>query len=586
MSENKEFLNTTSILRRLKNSTRDKHASESVEREPRQRKRGDTGRRAGSALEGPERQRSYSGKEPEGIELPKGKWKGATLMGFRPEEVDRSDVNKYYSLIPRNPRPDEDIYSYAHITWDRRENSLVYKVVEPVLSEEDQELVTDIKEELEEQLDVNFEKIGRVRAKKYLSDRIDDTLGMMGESLRGERKKAVKYYLVRDLIGLSKIEPLMRDPDVEDISCDGVSVPVHIDHRNPMYGSMNTDIVFENPDFLSSFVKKLAQKSGKSLSVANPMVDGILPDGSGLQATLGADIARRGPNFTIEKFRKKPFTPAELIEFGTADPRTLAYIWMAIENQKSILIYGGRSTGKTGLLNTIALLINPDKKIISIESSPEIRLPQNHWIPEVARSVGDEGDMAGIDVHKLLRESLRQRPDYIIVGEILGDEASVLFQEMATGCPSLSTINSESFGGVFDRLTTEPIGIHPSLLENLDILISMNKRRWKEGRRRNVEKVLEMKSYDSSTGRSEVNRLLERNRKGELEALNPSILLRRIADENGADEGMLRNDLKDRMKVFEWMAEKGIKGLDETNETVEMYEERREELMAKIESSW
>lgn len=303
----------------------------------------------------------------EGIGLPEtGTKKG---MGDEEEEADVTRVNEYYSLVPRNPRQGEDIFAYAHIVWDEEEGSLIYNIVEPSLSERDEELVGDIKRVLEEKLDVDFGEIGKIEAESYLRNEVDETIDSLERNLNDEEKKAVKYYLERDFLGLGKIEPFMRDPHIEDISCDGVGVPVYVWHRNPHYGSMETNIKFTDGDELDSFTRKLVQKAGKTISMADPLVDAALPDGSRLQATLGTDIARRGSNFTIRKFTENPLTPVDLIEFGTIDPRTLAYLWFLVESQKSILITGGTATGKTTMLNVISLFIRPQMKIVTIEDS-------------------------------------------------------------------------------------------------------------------------------------------------------------------------------------------------------------------------
>lgn len=523
-----------------------------------------------------------------GIDLPrKGLEKGTTVGE---EEGGLSDIDEYYSIVPRNPGENEDIYTYAHITWDNEKDSLVYNVIEPDLSESDKELVEDIKNELEEKLDVDFEKLGKVEASEYLRERVEEVLEGMERSLSGERKKAIKYFLQRDFLGLERVEPLMKDPNIEDISCDGVDIPIYVWHRNPRYGSMETNIRFKDKDVLDSFVRRLAQRSRKSISMADPLVDAALPDGSRLQATLGTDIARRGSNFTIRKFTESPLTPVDLIEFGTVDPRTLAYLWLAIEHQKSALISGGTATGKTTLLNVVSLFIRPQMKIVTIEDTPELRLPHDHWIPEVAREpISEEGgkDVGSVDMYKLLKESLRQRPDYIIVGEVRGKEAFVLFQQMATGHPGLSTVHSENLERLVDRLTTDPIDLPPSLLENLDIMIFLDKTRRGGNFVRRINQVLEMKRYDRDSDKPIVNELFKWDpKKDKIGSENSSAVLKEIAREEGIEEDDIKRDLKDRIKVIEWMVERGIKNLDSINRIIEMYDSNKENLMAKIESSW
>jgi flagellar protein FlaI len=325
----------------------------------------------------------------------------------------------------------ERVFAYAKIYWDEKRNCMVYLVVEPHLTPQDERLIEQIKKDMEERLDIDFFKLGEVKAKELVVQEIGKIL--LSKSIDRRKMEIIQYYVQRDIIGLGKIEPLMKDANIEDISCDGHGIPIYIYHRNSLLGSIITNVMFSDGDELDSFAMKLAQKGGKSISVAEPLVDGSLPDGSRVQATLGTDIARRGSNFTIRKFTDKPLTPVHMMEYGTVDSTVMAYLWLAIEYRKSILISGGTATGKTSFLNALSLFIKPSLKIVSIEDTPELRLPHPHWIPEVARTpIATEGKTGEVSLFDLLRESLRQRPDYIIVGEVRGKEAFVLFQQIAS----------------------------------------------------------------------------------------------------------------------------------------------------------
>ncbi len=365
-------------------------------------------------------------KEAPGIEIsvPKVPAPLSTPLSSDEKEMLRN-VNVTYPLIPEQPKRNEKVYAYARIRWDPKRNEIVYSVIEPDLTEYNRKVVEVVKKELEERLDIDFMKIGEIRAKELLSKEIRDIISDI-EGVDPSSIDTIQYYVKRDIIGLGKIEPFMCDHDIEDISCDGEKIPIYIYHRNPLFGSIMSNIIFEDSDDLNTFAMKLSQKCGKSISVAEPIVEGALPDGSRVHAILGTDIARRGSNFTIRKFTKIPLTPIHMIESGVIDPIQLAYLWMAIENRKSLLISGGTASGKTSLLNALSLFIRPSMKIVSIEDTPELRLPHPHWIPEVARTAISEGNKAGeVSLYDLLKGSLRQRPDYIIVGEVRGQEALV-----------------------------------------------------------------------------------------------------------------------------------------------------------------
>jgi len=383
-------------------------------------------------------------------------------------EEDLTKVNIKYALIPRNSK---NPYAWAHIKWSIADSSLVYYVYEPELTEQEKKLLEKIKQELVEKLDVDFTTLKKGEAKEYLVEKFKEMVKLMAKDLPIEKQNALLYYIERDFIGLGKIEPLMQDPDIEDISCDGVGIPIYIYHRNPLVGSVKTNIMFETADELDTFVNKLAQRCGKSISVANPLLQGALPDGSRVQATLGTDIARRGSNITIRKFTKEPLTPTHIINFGTLDKKLTSYLWILIEYGRSILISGGTASGKTSLLNALSLFINPNLKVVSIEDTPELSLPLPHWVPTVARtSISEVGakKIGEVDLFDLLKESLRQRPDYLIVGEVRGKEAYVLFQQIASipgyetvlyfdnNCLKKTAIENLKFGIQYNIPTLDP----------------------------------------------------------------------------------------------------------------------------------
>lgn len=502
------------------------------------------------------------------------------------EEISLPNIDTYYPLIPRNPEEGQDIFSYARIFWDEEKGSLFYKVVEPEISEEDEKLLKRLKEIIQERLDVDFNKLRKIEAKEYLDEKITEAIKFIEITLSEKKRKSIKYYLMRDFIGYEKIEPLMKDPNIEDISCDGVNVPIYVFHRDPRFGSIETNIKFEEKDELDSFVMRLAQRAGRSISMASPLVDASLPSGSRLQATLSTDIARRGSNFTIRKFTEKPLTPVDFINLGSVDSRILAYFWLCIEHGKSVLVSGGTATGKTSLLNVLSLFIPPEMKIVSIEDTPELRLTHEHWVPEVARapfSSLEEGSEE-VDMYNLLKESLRQRPDYIVVGEVRGREAYVLFQQIATGHPGLSTIHAENLNKLVDRLTTQPINLPPNLIENLDMIVFLAKVKEKEGYIRRISQVLEVEKYDRSKEIPIVNQIFEWDpTKKKFESTAGSFLLRKISKERGLIERDLKKEIIDRAKVIEWMKNRSITDYREVSKIIRMYYNDKESLMDLIE---
>ncbi|MEM4605509.1 MAG: type II/IV secretion system ATPase subunit [Candidatus Pacearchaeota archaeon] len=373
-----------------------------------------------------------------------------------------SFVNISYCLFPP--------FAYAHIFFDPETQKLFYEVVEPIVKDKD--LLEKIEKNIKERIDVQ-EKTRTFSEKNkedYLKDLLDESLKSFKISLNELDYLKFFYYLYRNFFGLNEIEPLMNDPYIEDIQCNGVNQPVYIVHRT--FRNIRTNIVFTDIEKLAAFVEKLAQKCGRYISYATPILDGTLPDGSRVNATYTKDITSRGPTFTIRKFTKIPLTPINLIQSRSVSPEMLAYFWLLVENKLNILVAGGTGSGKTTLLNTIAFFIPEESRVVSIEDTRELNLPRENWLPSVVR----EGLLSGVgdvDMFSLLKASFRQIPDYVIVGEVRGKEAAVLFQGMASGHSSLATIHADSVDSVIRRLQTPPIELSPSLVNELDVVAIM-----------------------------------------------------------------------------------------------------------------
>lgn len=259
-------------------------------------------------------------------------------------------------------------YSYANIKYDAEENELVYSVIEPDLTEYEKYILEKIKEGLIQTINVNLEDIKKKeKIIDFLESSVQRLLYNYGFDVNDKEYLKIMYYVFRDFVGLDEIEPLLADPFIEDIGCDGVDVPVYIVHQK--FGSMKTSIIFNDEPKLREFVTKLAERCDRYISYAEPLLDGSLPDGTRVQASLARDVTTRGPTFSIRKFREVPLTPVDMIRLKTTSPEMLAYLWFIVEHGSNILISGGVSTGKTSFLNSISLFIPGESKIVSIEDS-------------------------------------------------------------------------------------------------------------------------------------------------------------------------------------------------------------------------
>ena len=377
---------------------------------------------------------------------------------------DKTKLDLRYALI--SP------YVSVHIYWKPEENELIYEIEEPVLNKNQQEIFKKVEQAMIELININIivEKTPEAMI-NYIDQTAKLIINELGIDVGQEDYTAIFYFLYRNFVGLNEIEPFIKDYFIEDIECNGVQTPIYIIHR--AYKNIKTNIRFEKMDELTSFVEKLAQRCGKYISYANPIMDGTLPDGSRVNATYTQEITSRGPTFTIRKFTKVPWTPTQLVSFKTLSPEMLAYIWLLIQYKCNIIVLGGTASGKTSLLNAISFFIPPEARVVSIEDTRELTLSRENWLPSVARSAVGLGTAGEISMFNLLKSSFRQNPDYVIVGEVRGEEASVLFQGMASGHSSLSTIHADSVDTMIKRLETPPINLSPTLLNTIDAVAIM-----------------------------------------------------------------------------------------------------------------
>ncbi|TRO61956.1 hypothetical protein E2P64_00270 [Candidatus Bathyarchaeota archaeon] len=511
------------------------------------------------------------------------KVQGLYHVPFEQGEKEKQKLKETYSLIPEVPKPGESVFAWAHIHWEPKSKELIYEVIEPTLSLSERNLIKRLEDKLEEKLDAIYTIDGQQKHREYLRSKIKEVIDLFGWKISPETTPKIEYYIFRDFIGLGRIEAFMHDPNIEDISCDGVNIPVYIFHRRPEFNQMKTNVRFTNKEELDSFVIKLAQKGGKSISVAHPLLDASLPDGSRLQATLGSDIARRGSNFTIRKFLKEPLTPTKLIDFGTASSISLAYLWFCVEYGKSILVSGTTATGKTSFLNAISLFIRPELKVVSIEDTAELMLTLPNWVPHVARLGYGEKSYGAVEMFDLLKAALRQRPDYVIVGEVRGKEASTMFQGMATGHPALSTIHSDSLQRLVDRLTTPPISLSAALLENLDVVVFLERTKMQGKFIRRINRIYEVAGVNVREAKIIPNKLFEWDPvKDEINLVGKSAILKKISDFKGIDYDTIYKELERRSLFIEWLKMNNVLKFQDFGRWVQSYYSDTEKVMKMV----
>ncbi|MDD1695469.1 MAG: type II/IV secretion system ATPase subunit [Methanoregula sp.] len=479
-------------------------------------------------------------------------------------------------IYPVNPP-----YAYIQIIYDHTTHEYTYVVLEPLLTDPEKELLKELKERLFETLDINTKDISKEEAGIRLRAAATDIILDFGIKLTPLQREVILYNMHKDFLGDGVIDAVMHDKYIEDISCDGVNTSLFVYHAN--YESMKTTLSYTNAEELDSFVTKLAQRSGKYISIAQPILDSTMQDGSRIQMTLGQEVTAHGSTFTIRKFKDEPITPTDLIEWRTFAPLSIAYIWLCVENGKSAIFAGGTASGKTTSLNAVSLFIPPLSKIVSLEDTRELKLPHPNWIPSVTRDSFDTSGRGEINMYELLRAAMRQRPEYILVGEVRGKECQTLFQAMSTGHTTYSTIHADSVASVVHRIENPPMDVPRNMLSALDFVCIQVQGRVGGKRIRRSKQIVEILDIDPRTNELITNEVFKwRSATDEITYSGKSYLLEEIMEAKGWSENRMREELKRRQEVLEWMRLKKIRHYKDVAKILISYHRDPEAVIEKV----
>ncbi|MFB6185030.1 MAG: type II/IV secretion system ATPase subunit, partial [Haloarculaceae archaeon] len=378
------------------------------------------------------------------------------------------------------------------------------------------------------------------------------------------------------------IDPIKHDINVEDISCDGYDSRVFVYHTD--YEQVISNVEHGREE-LDEFVVKLAQRSGKGISKRQPQVDATLPDGSRAQLTLGREVSDHGTNYTIRQFKDVPFTPVDLINWNTFNVDEMAFLWLCIENNKSLIFAGGTASGKTTSLNAVSLFIPSNSKIVSIEDTREVELPQRNWVASVTRPAFGDEDTGDVDEFDLLEAALRQRPDYIVMGEVRGEEGRTLFQVMSTGHTTYTTFHADAVGEVIKRFTTDPINVSKTLFTALD-LVSIQTQTRVDGRKVRRNKTLtEINEYSAENDEINVRDVYEwRAETDEFLQMGNSNTLEEIKFDRGWSQDRLDEELFKRKVVLAYLIDEGLNTYTEVAATIQAFINDPDTIMTLIAS--
>ena len=471
--------------------------------------------------------------------------------------------------IVQNPKTGEHKYILDELQLDPLEQSIYNRVLDILLAE-----IESPKEEIDDP------RSFFATAARQIVDKYRISLGWLPDVSWYK----ILYHAERDLVGFGRIDALMRDPNIEDISCDGVGKPVYIWHRK--YESLETNLVFQEDMELDNIVVKLVHMAGKHVSTAFPIVDASLPGKHRLAVCYRREITPFGTAFTIRKFREDPYSIIDLIDLGTFSEEMAAYFWLCLENRASVMILGGTAAGKTTALNALACLLKPGSKIITIEETAELNLSHENWVSLIARrSYGlGENRTGEVTLFDLVKTSMRHRPDTLIVGEIRGNESYVLFQAMATGHGGLSTMHAEDIDSAVKRLTQKPMDIAPAYIPLMNIVLSIHRVHLKKNGEtkafRRVMEVSEVANYE------DYRRIFKWHPTKDdfSSSFDKSTMLPYISERTGLSQKVLEEEIEQRREVLHWMREQNIRSYKDVAAIIAEYYSRPGEFIEKVSS--
>jgi flagellar protein FlaI len=475
---------------------------------------------------------------------------------------------------------------FSRVYFDRSTYIFKYEVDEPTLKDKTMKIYAKLRNEfLKKITDPENKLLREIRKEEVAADLIKNIKAL--GTFTWDEVESITYYVERDILGFGKIDPLMKDPNIEDISCDMPNAPVFIFHKS--FGYIPTNIIYEEED-LNTFIKKMLQDVGRHISISNPIVDATLADGSRISCSIGRYITNKGSSFTIRKFKEEPMTPLDLIKRNLGIPKVFAYLWTLTEYGGNIMVVGGTATGKTTLMNAILLFIPSQKKIVSIEDTREINLIHENWVPMTTRpGFGqlnrDTGKRSGeIDMFDLLTITMRQRPNYVVVGEVRGAEAFTLFQAMSIGRYVFGTFHADDIGTFIHRMESKPINVPRNMLLTLDVVIILQNVTDERGSRRRIKTVSEIAGQDEISKDVVVNNAFNLNNMSDIQEYSGfSYALKRISEKEGKSESELEKEVDIRTEVLEKMIEHEVTNYKDFVRVVNLFYRNRNQVFQALE---
>ncbi len=463
----------------------------------------------------------------------------------------------------------------------------IYRVIRPSLDEANKALLNKISEKILE----NFPEISKrfdysefLKFKEKFKKIAKETIKKFVPKSNNSLIELFNGMLLHNMLGLGDIEILMQDDNIEEVVVNNSKEPIWVYSKK--HGWLKTNLFIESEGKIENYASAIGRKVGRQINILNPLMDAYLLSGDRVNATL-FPISSKGNTITIRKFRRKPFTVTELIMNKTVSKEVVAFLWLAIQYELSVIVAGGTASGKTTFLNVLASLIPPNHRIISIEDTRELNLPKFlHWVPLTTREPNPEGK-GEVSMLQLLVNSLRMRPDRIIVGEIRRQrEAEVLFEALHTGHSVYATLHADTSEQAISRITNPPINIPPSMVTAVDLFAVMFR-----DRRKGVRRLFEVAEVlpTSVEGRifARANLLYQWNaREDKIEKIQEGTkVIEELQLKTGMTREEIKKDLKEKEEVLDWLVKNKITDLNEVGKIISLYYSRKDYLLKKVRKS-
>ncbi|HLC54082.1 MAG TPA: type II/IV secretion system ATPase subunit [Candidatus Nanoarchaeia archaeon] len=457
-----------------------------------------------------------------------------------------------------------------------------YELSIPQLSPATAALLNEIRNELVALTNISMKELTDPEAFSAIKQRFinDATRILKGKipSLQKETEEFLVGTLIQEMLGLGKIEFLINDPSLEEIVIQSAKENVRVYHKK--YGWLETNIHINTEDEIINYANIIARRVGRQITVLTPLLDAHLITGDRINAVL-YPVDTKGNTITIRKFARDPYTMIDLINTKTCDLDIAALIWLAIEYEMNVLVSGGTASGKTSFLNACLPFIPPNQRIISIEDTRELMLPEFlYWTPLVTRSPNPEG-RGEVSMLDLLINSLRMRPDRIILGEMRKhDEAMVLFEAMHTGHSVYATVHADSATETISRLVNPPLNVPPNLLKSVNLNVIMFR-----DRRKGIRRVLQVAEFDADKDSAKAN-LIYRWLPEEDRMIKHSDSSRFFEDmqrNTGMSQAEITRELVEKKRILDWMIKHNIRNINDFGKMMIAYYRDKAALRKAIE---